>query len=99
MRQPKYFVVDHYDHGCTGKKITIIEALQTGAFDAYDDERIKNAFKFGRGTFTDFKEHAVLNHQSIFTPEEFWQFALPLGDVWRLNTEAWIADLLNNRGL
>lgn len=99
MREPKYFVVDHYDHGCTGKKITIFAAIQIGAFDVYDDERIKKAYKFGNGTFSDFEAHALMNHQSIFTPEEFWQFALPLGEAWRLRTEGWIIDMLNNRGL
>ena len=99
MRKPKYFLVDKRDHGCVGKAISILTAIKNGCWDAYDEERIKKAYNFGNGTFTDFQVHALNNNQSILTPLEFWQFALPLGDVWRLDAEAWIADVLNNRGL
>lgn len=99
MRVPKYFLVDHRDSGCVGRKISILSALKLGRFSPYDDLRIKHAFNFGNGTFTNLEIHALNNNQSILTPDEFWQFALPLGDAWRVRTEGWVADVLNNRGL
>lgn len=42
------------------------KAIAAGAFNIWDDERIKNAFNFGNGTIKDFKRYMDNNKQFCY---------------------------------
>lgn len=69
-----YFVVDRFNHGCSGRKYkNRREAVMDGAYQVWNENRIRRGFQFGCGTLEDLKRCCKDNNADILSPEEFYK--------------------------